>query len=104
VCAGGFWFCRCRCTGAPDLTYLFFIITVAVAVAGAAVWSTDRVSALLLATIALTPVPARQRLMPAINQATDDAAASRFKVLHNLSVLLTLAHIVLAAWVPARFV
>lgn len=84
--------------------HFYLFVMSAAAVAGAAVWPTDSVAALLLATIALTTVAARQLLMPAINRATDAGAASRFKALHSLSVLLTLAHIVLAAWVLARFV
>lgn len=52
--------------------------------------------ALVLGGIALTTVPARQILMPAINRATDTGAKSSFKWLHGLSVLLTLAHIVMA--------
>lgn len=61
-------------------------------------------AAMLLATIAVSKVPARQVLMPAINAATDAGNKSRFKTLHGLSVLVTLVHIALAAWVLARFV
>lgn len=41
--------------------------------------------------------------MPAINAATDAGATQRFKVLHTLSVLITLVHIALAGWVLSRF-
>lgn len=82
--------------------YLFVLVTAAVAALLAS--AHDAVSALLLAVIALTTVPARQVLMPAINHATDSGATRRFKTLHGLSVLVTLAHIALAAVVLARFV
>jgi hypothetical protein len=40
--------------------------------------------------------------MPAINRATDTGARARFKALHGLSVVITLAHIALAGYVLAR--
>lgn len=62
----------------------------------------DLVSALILATIASTTVVARQMLMPAINAASDQGNKGRFKVLHTLSVLITLMHIAGAAVVIVR--
>lgn len=82
--------------------YLFVIVTAAVA--AALMLTKDKESALYLAIIAISTVPVRQFLMPAINAATDIKSTSRFKLLHGLSVLVTLAHIGLAAWVLARFV
>ena len=82
------------------LFYLFVIGTAAVATA--LLWPFDLWSAGLLATIAVTTLPTRQILMPAINCATDTGA--RFNALHGLSVAITLAHIVLAGVVLARFV
>lgn len=64
--------------------------------------SVDRNAALALTAIALTTVPARQVLMPAINHATDRGLRQRFVRLHGLSVILTLAHIVVAAAVLVR--
>ena len=82
--------------------YLFVIVTAA---AGAALlWSQNCGSALMLALIALSTVPTRQSLMPAINAATDQGRHGRFKTLHGLSVLVTLAHIALSAVVLARFI
>jgi hypothetical protein len=72
--------------------YLFVLGTSAAAAAVVAV-SNDWISASLLAVIALTTVYARQVLMPAINLATDTKRRGRFKALHGLSVLITLAHI-----------
>ncbi len=63
----------------------------------------DSLGAVMLAVIAATTIPARQILMPAINTATDTGAKGRFKALHGFSVAITLAHIVLAAVVLARF-
>ena len=56
-------------------------------------------SASILALIALSTIPTRQILMPAINTATDAKLKQRFLVLHGLSVLITLAHIVALGFV-----
>ncbi len=82
--------------------YVFVMVTAALA--AGLVWSHDQVSALVLGAIAVTTAPAWQILMPAINLATDTGAKTRFKVLHGLSVLLTVAHIVLAGYVLVRLV
>jgi hypothetical protein len=58
---------------------------------------------MLLGLIAVTTLPNRQLLMPAINRATDTGAKSRFKWLHGLSVYITLGHIALAGVALARF-
>jgi hypothetical protein len=81
--------------------YLFVVVTAVLA--AALTWPGDKLSALFLAIIAVTTIPTRQLLMPAINGATDAGAKGRFKVLHSLSVLITLGHIVLAGVVLARF-
>ena len=82
--------------------YLFVLIT---ATAAAALrWPTDPSGAALLASIALTTLPTRQLLMPAINTATDTGAKTRFKVPHSLSVLITMAHIGATGFVLTRFV
>ena len=62
----------------------------------------DRIGATVLALIALTTVPARQILMPAVNDATDRGLRRRFAQLHTLSVLITLGHVVAAAAVLLR--
>ena len=81
--------------------YLFVLGTSAPAAAVVA-FSDDWISASLLAVIALTTVYARQVLMPAINAATDTKRKGRFKALHGLSVLITLAHIGAAGAVIVR--
>jgi hypothetical protein len=81
--------------------YLFVIGSAAVA--AALLWPADPLGAGLLALIALTTVPARQVLMPAINRATDAGAKARFKWLRGLSVMVTLVHIGIAGYVLARF-
>ena len=53
-------------------------------------WTHDRTSAWVLAAVALSTVPVRQGLMPAINRATDSGQRKRFQWLHGLSVLVTL--------------
>ena len=83
----------------------FYLFVIGSAALGAAlVWSSDAASALVLAAIALTTVPARQTLMPAINAATDAGDRRTFGRLHGLSVVITLIHIVAAGAVLARFV
>jgi hypothetical protein len=63
----------------------------------------DSVSLALLAAVALTTLPTRQLLMPAINAATDAGDRPRFKRLHGLSVLVTLLHIGAVGYVLLRF-
>lgn len=81
--------------------YLFVVSTSALA--AIVLWQRDGTSAVAMAAIAVSTVPTRQVLMPAINRATDAGATKRFKGLHTLSVLVTLAHIILAGWALARF-
>ena len=82
--------------------YLFVIATALLA--AVLTGSHDGVGAGLLAFIAVTTIPARQVLMPAINRATDRGAKARFNRLHAGSVVLTLVHIGLAGVALARFV
>ncbi len=80
--------------------YLFVIGAAALSAAGAA-W-VDSLAALLLVVVALTTLPTRQVLMPAINRATDAGQRARFAWLHGLSVGVTLAHIGVAGWALVR--
>lgn len=82
--------------------YIFVMVTSAVA--AALVWPQDNMSSILLLIITLTTLPTRQILMPAINTATDSGRKTRFKVLHSLSVLISLAHIAITAIVLMRCV
>ena len=82
--------------------YLFVLLS-AVTAAGL-IWRYDPFAAGLLALIAVTTLPTRQMLMPAINRATDAGAKARFKWLHGLSVVITLAHIGLSGFVLTRFI
>lgn len=82
--------------------YVFVLVTSAVA--AAFLWPSDRVSATLLAIIAITTIPTRQFLMPAINRATDSCAKALFDKLHKLSVFITISHMVMTGVVLARFV
>lgn len=77
--------------------YAFVVITALVG-SGFAVQFNQEAAALLL-IIAITAFLARQLLMPAINLATDAGLKKRFKILHTLSVLITLGHIVAAAYI-----
>ena len=82
--------------------YAFVIATAALA--AALWWPSDRTTALVLAAVALSTVPVRQLLMPAINRATDAGQRQRFQWLHGLSVLITLGHIGATGWLLVRIV
>jgi hypothetical protein len=81
--------------------YVFVLVTSVIA--AALLWPSDDVSAILLAIIAVTTIPTRQFLMPAINRATDSGAKTLFDKLHKLSVLITISHMVMSGVVLARF-
>lgn len=82
--------------------YLFVLTTSGVAMIF--LLAIDPLAGALMAFIAITTIPTRQFLMPAINQATDLGRKRRFKWLHGFSVLITLAHIGIAAFLLSRFV
>lgn len=82
--------------------HFYLFVLAASAVPAALTVPIDMTSALILASIAVTTVFARQVLMPAINAATDSGARQRFKWLHTVSVLITLAHICAAGFVIIR--
>lgn len=83
--------------------HFYLFVMAAAALAALLTWRTDGLGAALLAAIALSTLPTRQILMPAINRATDEGQKSRFKWLHGLSVAVTLIHIVLAGFALVRF-
>ena len=83
----------------------FYLFVIATAVTAAALlWSHDPLAGVVMALVALTTVPSRQLLMPAINRATDEGQRRRFKWLHGLSVVITLGHIAAAGFVLVRMV
>ena len=53
-------------------------------------------ASMALLAIFFSTIPARQILMPAINAAADNGDRKKFKLLHALSVAITLVHIVIA--------
>ncbi len=95
---------QARSTIRAAFPHFYLFVLGASGVGAALCMGTDRLSAVLLAAIAITVVPTRQLLMPAINAATDAGEKKRFAWLHGASVLITLAHIGLAGWVLARMV
>lgn len=82
--------------------FFYLFVIAASALASLLTFSHDTNSALILGLIALTTVPTRQVLMPAINKATDSSDWIRFNALHGLSVVITLSHIVASAVVLVR--
>jgi len=65
-------------------------------------WPRDAAFAAVMAAVAVTTVPVRQILMPAINRATDAGLRQRFKWLHGLSVMVTLGHIAATRWLLSK--
>lgn len=82
--------------------YLFVIVLSAIA--AVLLGPINGLAAGIMAVIALTTIPTRQLLMPAINNATDAGNKTRFKILHSFSVVITLAHILAAGTVLAMFI
>jgi hypothetical protein len=81
----------------------FYAFVIATAAAAALLWwPHDPAFAAVMAAVAITTVPVRQWLMPAINRATDAGLRERFKWLHGLSVLVTLGHIAASGWLLAH--
>jgi hypothetical protein len=80
--------------------YLFVMATAAAATI--LLLARDAISAVIMGSIAVTTIFARQVLVPEINRATDSGDARRFKLLHTLSVLITLVHIGAAGFVIVR--
>lgn len=80
--------------------YLYVIVSAAAA--ALLTLPTDALGAAVLTAVALSTVPTRQALMPAINRATDSGQKKRFAWLHGVSVLITLAHIGAAGFVLVR--
>jgi Domain of unknown function (DUF4149) len=83
----------------------FYLFVVATAGLSALLWwPHDAVAATVTAAVALTTVPVRQLLMPAINRATDAGDRKIFKWLHGASVAVTLVHIAATGWLLMRIV
>ncbi len=53
---------------------------------------------LLIFCISVSTIPTGLLLMPAINSASDNGLKRKFVLLHSLSVLITIAHIVMAGF------
>jgi hypothetical protein len=82
--------------------FYMFVLGVS-AISALLLLQSDPFGSALMGGIAVTVIPTRQLLMPAINDATDAGHRNRFKLLHTLSVAVTLGHIALTAAVLARF-
>ena len=81
----------------------FYTFVIATSAAAALLWwPRDAVYAAVMAAVAVTTVPVRQILMPAINRATDAGLRQRFKWLHGLSVVVTLGHIAATGWLLSK--
>lgn len=61
-------------------------------------------AAILLARVAVTTIPTRQLLMPAINRAADSGQRRRLPWLHYLSVVIERTHTAVAGFVLVRMV
>ncbi|SNS13243.1 DUF4149 domain-containing protein [Tropicimonas sediminicola] len=83
--------------------HFYLFVLAASALSALLLVGADASGAWLMGLVALTVIPARQVLMPAINEATVTGHTKRFKVLHGLSVALTLCHIAATAAVLVGF-
>lgn len=82
--------------------YFYLWVIVLAALAAVLHLGVDQSSAIWLAGVAATTVPARQQLMPAINAATDAGDKPRFNRLHGASVALGLLQIAAVGYVLLR--
>ena len=82
--------------------YIFVLATSAIS--ATLLYFLDPVAAAVMVIISVITIPTRQILMPAINKASDSGARRKFKILHSLSVLITLSQIVGSGYVLTRFV
>ena len=81
----------------------FYAFVIATSTAAALLWwPQDAIYAAVMAAVAVTTVPVRQLLMPAINRATDAGLRHLFKWLHGLSVAVTVGHIGATGWLLAH--
>ena len=76
--------------------HLYLSVLVSSFLAAATVFTTAPAVSVALLVIFFTTLPARQILMPAINLASDEGDRKKFKLLHALSVAITLAHIIIS--------
>jgi Domain of unknown function (DUF4149) len=83
----------------------FYAFVIAAAALAALLWlPSNEVFAIVMAAVALSTIPVRQLLMPAINRATDAKQRKRFNWLHGASVLFTLIHIGATGWLLVQLV
>ena len=82
--------------------YIFVLATSAIS--ATLLYFLDPVAAAVMVIISVITIPTRQILMPAINKASDSGARRRFKILHSLSVLITLSQIIGSGYVLTSFV
>ncbi|WP_439100360.1 DUF4149 domain-containing protein [Congregibacter sp.] len=80
--------------------YLWLIATASVA--AVLLVNIDLIACAVLAVVALSTVPLRQQLMPAINRASDAEDRKQFNRLHMLSVVAGLTQIAAMAYVLLR--
>jgi Domain of unknown function (DUF4149) len=81
----------------------FYAFVIATSAAAALLWwPLNAAFATVMAAVAITTVPVRQMLMPAINRATDAGLRRRFNWLHGFSVVITLGHIAATGWLLSR--
>ena len=78
--------------------YYYAAVIAVAALAALLTLPVDLTASLLLGTIALSTVYARQILMTQINRATDEGRTSAFHRLHGASVALQLVQLGLCAW------
>ena len=76
--------------------YFYLFVLINSTLAAMLCFYVNATATVLIAIICATTIPNRQILMPAINEASDRGDKKVWRILHGLSVLITLVHIVIA--------
>ena len=78
--------------------FFYFYVFIVALVASLVLVATNFDAFLLIFCISVSTIPTGLLLMPAINLASDNGLKRKFVLLHSLSVLITIAHIVMAGF------
>ena len=78
--------------------FFYFYVFIVALVASPILVVTNFDAFLLIFFISVSTIPTGLFLMPAINSASDNGIKPKFVLLHSLSLLITIAHIIMAGF------